>query len=334
MTANYSIVRMASSLCLLLAIAAFGSCPNLCIAQTTVPAGDDTEYDLRPTVKVGTIAVSWKSTSTMKGAMSYGAVPEYLDLAISADMALSVDKALPEGKSPGRFFIKQFSGSARKGRSTATFDTSLPQTVVDEAGKPSYLTYLCRQDFPLNVEKSFKPLPLVIPQAVVDGCAKAFADQADAAACTQAVTQWVQALAAEPYAYLPIAALKVGQSWQARKRVAYIDHYGLPVIVEEISDCTLLKVASNAGTRMAQIEIVGKCTLPGRDTEKELTQYDVTGAMRVNIDDPRRLRWRTQLAGRLKDKDNKDTFSHTITTEITAAQEAPAATQSTKPSSK
>lgn len=322
------------NLCLISAILVIGFCAECSSAQTTIPAGDETEYDLHPMIKTGTIPVSWKSTSTMKGAMSYGAVPEYFDLAIAADIALSVDKALPEGKSPGKLLIKRLSGSARKGRDSATFDTSLPQTVVDEAGKPSYLTYLCRQDFPLNLDKSLKPLPLEIPQAVADGCAQAFADQADAAACTQAVTQWVQVLAAEPYAYLPIAAVKVGQSWQARKRVAYIDHFGLPVIVEEISDCILLKVASNAGTRMAQVEIVGKCTLPGRDTEKELAQYDVTGAMRVNIDDPRRLRWRTQLVGRLKDKDNKDTFSHTITTEITAAQEAPAATQSTKPSSK
>ena len=91
------------------------------------------------------------------------------------------------------------------------------------------------------------------------------------------------------------------------------------------SDCRLVSVSETPQGRVAKIEVSGKVVLDGKDAKTEVSEYKVFGAMRVNLDKGW-VKWRVQLVGHVKDKDDdSDALSHTITTDVTIGDEAKAA---------
>ncbi len=198
------------------------------------------------------------------------------------------------------------------------FDTADPDSVTMSDGKPSYIACLKGDAANMSLDSSGKVVKAATCEKVSKSLTDCFSDLREKDSKLKAVNQWVQHMAGEPYAYVPIASVKKEATWQVRKKIFFIDVFsGLPVCIDEITDCVLQDVKED-GTALVKIE--GKATVADKDAE--IQSYDITGAMRVKLSDCTCMRWQIKMVGRLKDKAGDDVLVHTIMVETMSGTHA------------
>lgn len=227
--------------------------------------------------------------------------------------------------------FKRLTGQAEMLGSTDAFDTDNPESIRMDDGQPSYLG-LVRQGAWIATLAPLGRCSKITPDAqLAKAIGESFADMKDTR--VKLVSEMMARIAMDPSAYLPQASVKEGETWTVTKRAMYLRPDGSPVMLDEVSECKLLKVE---GAKAAKIQIAGKCLVPDADP-KTLSEFEITGAMRVDLTKNHCLRWRVQMVGRTKDSQTgQDLVNHTIVNEGATGEDAlaPASQSASTTSSK
>lgn len=295
-------------------------------AQATNPTTQDgPEYAFKPALEAGKkLPLFWKSSQTIKTNREASST-KLSELALAIDMTL--DDVKPQdnkAQTEGKLTLKRLFGQAEIIGEVESFDTAKPETVRMSNDQPSYVLRMAQRPAAVVFDANGKVTTFQADPAMVKSLTESFKDFKDKDDKLKAVSEMMQQLAGEPFAYLPIAAVKEGACWQARKKVVYLDLTGMPVAMDEISDCTLLRVDQKANGRVALIQITGKCSLPPQEGDEELAEYDIMGAMRVNLDDATQLRWRVEVIRRVKTSSISGAkgVQHTVVNELICGEQA------------
>jgi hypothetical protein len=290
--------------------------------QAQEPKGPH-EFKLPLTAGQG-IPVVWKTRSTLKEHTGHGMVTA-ADLEMTAEMLLSILKPADKGQVQARLAFKRVYGRAEVPDGTAVFDTASPETIKLDNDQASYIGRMTGAPGGVRLDGSGKLVIFEPDEGVMKGVAESFKDTEGKDSKVKAVQEFMRHLAGDPFAYVPAGPAKIDEVWRVQKRVCFIHPTGLPTFLDEVSDCKLVSVTDTPRGRIAKVEVAGKVVLPDKDKKKELAEYEVYGAMRVNLDKGC-LKWHVQLVAHVKDTDDdSDQISHTITTDVMTGEDAEAA---------
>lgn len=303
-------------------------------AQDAPPAAtqEGPKHDLSPRLKDGQpIPVIWKIQDVLKvDNGDFGKFTTTFNL--GAEMELAPGKE-DKGKTKAVLVVNRVYGDLDDPEASGKFDTAIPKSVKLSSGADSYVAKMSQARMNLLLDVSGKVKESVVDEATTKGLPDCFKESLEKEDKVKAVCSLLKNLGSEPFAYIPPATVAVDTTWSVQKQVVYIDFSGLPVRIDEVSDCKLIQIEKSDDGRVAVVEITGKIELPDRDKKKDIAAYEVFGHLRTNLDKPGAVHWRVQLVGRMKaDNGVNDKKIHTIVTEVITGANAkaafrPAATQ-------
>ncbi|MFB3891915.1 MAG: hypothetical protein ACE15C_07815 [Phycisphaerae bacterium] len=296
-------------------------------AYTLAEGDDDAKaHEFKLPLKEGqAVPIVWKSSSVMKEHTGHG-MAKTADLEMAAEMLLTAGKSDGKGGMAGTLAVTRVYGRAELMGQTLWFDNQRPESIRLKSGESSYAGRLTTAPSAVTLDASGKVTRHEPDAKLLKAIADSFKDTEDAKGNAEAVGKFLRNLADDPFAYFPGGPAKIDESWPVHKHVAYIDPSGLPMSIDEVSECKLVSVTPTTQGRVAKVEVSGKVVLPDKDKKTELAEYSVFGAMRVNLDSAS-AKWHVQLVAHVKDeKDDSDALNHTITIDVFTGDEAKAVT--------
>lgn len=278
---------------------------------TSTPAATQNakEYPLQLVAKPGdTIPILWKSTSVFSGTDGTVRMVQIARMEAAVEMTLTIGKPTESKNRGAELAIRRLYGQLAIGEDKAPYDTGDPKTVRTAEGKDMYILPLSKVSAKVELDKLGQGIACTLEDKDIKAIKDTLShmEEKNRTVAAGAIQGWVRTMSADATAYLPAGEVKVGDTWPVKKRVTYLMHSGMPITVEEASECKLITVDDRKEGRIAKVQIFGKVLVPDADKATEISEYAVQGAMRINLDKPQTWKWHVELLGKLKDKKGEE----------------------------
>jgi hypothetical protein len=196
--------------------------------------------------------------------------------------------------------LKRIQGGGQFIDGQVHFDTDKPKTCEQVNGQPLYLCALRLAPFGGKPDKSGRVTTMSVDAKIIKKMAASLEGIEQRDQLVRDACDMTEQMLTDIWAYLPGQPVAIGDSWQVTRNLLPMNTDLLPEVHQADITCTLLGVAKRKDGRVAKVILQGKSKAAG-DADAPIKEYDLTGAMCVNLDTGQAMKLRLKLWGSLKD---------------------------------